>query len=239
MLLLTTSREEQMRAENARQVAAGKVLDVLGPEARIERIRVDGAEVAPEKARAAFAAATDAAAHAGNGPGVFDRFTDKIETQLDKLEESLRKTKTGGFIADFLRSDPEAVRRTVTVDVELKNGERLSLPVTVSDPRVTTFLQRLSLTAELAALVPIVGTFALGAASLASAVASVLSFGIGNRPLGSALARTAAKHAILAGADIVPVLGDAAAALAAVIDNANLKKMRQAPSVADIVNLGA
>ena len=61
---------------------------------------------------------------------------------------------------------------------------------------------------------------------------------VGRMPLAKALMRTAAKHAVLGGAGLIPVLGTASAALAAVVDHRDFQDTTRSPSIADIVQLG-
>ncbi|MBI1946852.1 MAG: hypothetical protein HYS27_14245 [Deltaproteobacteria bacterium] len=225
-----------MRTE-PKLIAAGKVLDALGKDAKVTSVSVDGATVDVDLARAAFAAAS-APQPAAEASGVAGQLLDKLDANLDKLEEKLRSTGLGNKIADFVRADPEKVAGTVTVDVALANGEHLRIPVVVVDTRATAFLQRLSMYTEAAALVPVVGQLASGATSLASAIASVVAFALGEREIGRSLLRTAGKQVVMVGVGFIPVISSATSALAVVIDRADARRARTA-SVADVVNLGA
>lgn len=231
-----------MKTDRLRNIAAGKVLDTLGKDAKVDSIQVDGKNVDLDAARAAIAAAEHEAARPPSpAESKLDKFTDKLQGKVDDMTASLAKTKAGRAINAILQSDPEKVTSRAVVDVRMANGTSFSVHVDVVDPRWTAFLQKCSLTAELGSLVPIVGTLGLAGASIASLIGSLIAYTVGDKALGSAMLRTSAKHLALAGADIVPVLGDAAAAIAAVIDSGNLKGARGAgaPSVAQIVDLAS
>jgi hypothetical protein len=228
-----------MRTEQ-KLIAAGKVLDVIGKDAKVATVTVDGKAVEADAARAAFAKATaaiEAPAPADSDSRV-GRVLDKVEDKIDSIEAKLRSTGLGNKIADFVKSDPEHVSSEVLVHIELANGEHLHIPVRVVDVRSTAFLQRLSMFTEAAALTPVVGQLASAATATASAIASVVAFALGDRDLGKALLRTAGKQVAMVGIGFIPVISNATSALAAIIDRGDLKKVRAA-SVADVVNLGA
>ncbi len=223
-----------------RNIAAGKVLETLGKDAKVDSIKVDGKDVDLDAAKAALADAERVTASEDGGiVAKLDKFTDKLQSKVDDMQASLAKSKPGRAINRVLQSDPEKVTSRAVVDVTLANGTSFSVRVDVVDPRWTGFLQKCSLTAELGSLVPIVGTLGLASASVASFIGSLVAYTLGDKALGSAMLKTSAKHLILAGADVIPFLGDAAAAIAAVIDSSNLKNARAAPSVAQIVDLAS
>jgi hypothetical protein len=241
-----------VKTDRSRHVAAGKVLEALGQDAKIASVHVDGKKVDVDKARSTLVDAERLPPEkpVETAPNVFQRVTKKVgdkidgaaeglQGKVDSMTESLSKYKAGRAINALLQSDPEKVQQRHTVDVVMANGTAFSLHVDVKDARATAFLQRCSLAAEVGSLVPALGTLGLAGASAVSLVASVVAVGMRDTSLAKALVLTAAKHLVLAGADIIPLLGDAAAAIAAVIDSKNLKGVKGAPTVAQIVDLAA
>jgi hypothetical protein len=108
------------------------------------------------------------------------------------------------------------------------------MPVTITDAATTALLRKLSLGAETAAYAPLcIGHVISLGASVASGLASLGARVAGNAPLAQSLQGMAAKHLLIA----IPIVGHAAGAIAAVVNNEGLKNARSA-SVQDVVELG-
>ena len=91
--------------------------------------------------------------------------------------------------------------------------------------RATAFLQKFSMRSALVSLAPLLGKPTMGLTALAVGIASLVARLRGDRDLSRALRKTAGKHTMLLGAQIIPGLGNIASAYSAAIDRRDLKAL--------------
>lgn len=217
-------------------IAAGRVLQELGPDADIQSLRVDGVEVNDlGKAREAFSTASTPVAD--ETPGVFDRISNKLADKTDALEDKLEESSWGRKLRKLIAADPERVVAKVLVEAKLADGTEVKLPVAVLNREATEVLQRTSSISEAIGMIPLLGYAAPAITAAGTAIGAGISRLFGKRALAGSMWKTAGKHAALFATGLIPVLGSATSAVAAAIDLADARDVARAVSVAEIIEL--
>ncbi len=217
-------------------IAAGRVLEELGADAKIESLRVDGKEVTDLAGARAALAAADAPIEE-EAPGVIGRVSDSLANKIDAFEDKLEGPGWKAKLRKLISADPERVVTRVMVEAKLADGTELRLPVEVLDREATRLLQRASSISEVIGLVPLLGFLAPILTAAGTAIGAGISRLLGHDALSESMLNTAGKHAALFAAGLIPVVGSATSAAAAAIDHIDARNVARAPSVAEIVNL--
>jgi hypothetical protein len=137
-------------------------------------------------------------------------------------------TRLGQWLDKFFKSDPEAVKTVKNVEIHLKNGNTVTVPMDVTDKRRTLLLQRLSLgvlMVESVPMVPFVGLVVPPAAAAASLVGAAVARVAGDVPLAQALKGMAFKHGMMFTGNALPVVGAAFPATAALSDARQIRDL--------------
>jgi hypothetical protein len=203
----------------------------------IATVTLDGAVVDVAAASAALVTASHPAPP--DDPSIITRTLDKLETRAASLEDKLEKTNLGKRLVAIINKDPERVAREGRVEIELKDGRRFDIPVVIVSKTLSEALQKISMTSTALSMTPIVGGFVSAGTAIASALAALVAAAFGDTALAKSLAGMAAKHGTLLAVGLVPVMSSLSGAMAIIVDRHDLKELRQPPSVAAIVNLGA
>jgi hypothetical protein len=125
------------------------------------------------------------------------------------LESNLPTVKwageqVGSLAAGAVTSDPEDVARKATVQIVLKGGGTLDVPVMVVDATAANLLKATSVIAGTAAIVPLVGNFIQGGTGILCYLASGASYLLGDDDLGRSLVGMGNKHVRLGLIGFVP-----------------------------------
>ncbi len=207
------------------------------PHADIAKVSLDGTSVDVDAALEALAVASETAPK--TPPGIVTRVLDRLETRVQSVEAKLETTTLGKRLVAIINKDPERVSREGRVEIELKDGRKIEIPVVIVSRALSKALQAVAIGATALSLTPIVGSFVLAGTALASGLAALIAAGVGDAALAKSLGGMAAKYGTLLAVSIIPVFSNLVGAAALVADRADLKELKKPPSVADIVNLAA
>lgn len=123
--------------------------------------------------------------------------------------------QVGKLSTDAMMSDPEDVARKATVQIALKGGRTVDVPVLVVDSTTANWLKATSVVAGTAGVVPIFGNLIQGGTGLLCYLASGASHMLGDSDLGRSLTGMGNKHLTLGLIGFVPGGGVVTTAAAA------------------------
>lgn len=204
----------------------------------IKTVRLDGTVVDAAAATAALDAALAAEPPAAS-TGLVGRTLDRVERRADSVEEKLEKTRLGRRVMELIEKDPERVARDGLVQLTLKDGRTLEIPVVIVSRELSAVLQRVSIGTTAISFTPLVGRFVPAGTAIASGLAALVAHAVGEPALAKSLGGMAARHGALFAVGFVPIISNLTSAMAIVVDRGDLRDLRQPVSVHDIVELGA
>lgn len=211
--------------------AAARALEWGQAKGAVAGVKVDGAAVSLDEARQALAEVKQQAAAPST---MLDRLVDRFDAKVKTFEGKLSGNALGKKAVDVLMTDPERVAKKLTVDVAFKDGHTEQLTLEVVDVRLTALLNRLSATAEVASLTPVIGEGFTVLAALAATAGAKLSSWEGKAELAEALQKAALKQWVLAGVGFLPGLGMASGLMAAARDWKDKEVVTNGPAVSVI-----